>query len=82
MIGYELARGQIVDSISIWTNQRGLGPYGGKGGTLMGKKLGIAGEGIVDLQVVGKRWKAVQLIEDIVSPIWEPFAITNTNSSW
>lgn len=73
IIGYELRTGQVVDSITLWSNKRGLGTFGGTGGKSQEKKLGMPGESLVDIKIVGVKFKGITNVQNMVNAEWAPF---------
>lgn len=73
-MGYEFRAGQIVDSITLWTNKRGLGCFGGTGGKVKDKRIAQPGETLGDIQIESKVFKNYTIVSNLVNPVWVPAA--------
>lgn len=83
-MGYEVRAGAVVDSITLWTNKRGLGTFGGTGGKVKEKKLAQPGQTLGDIQIDATRFKNYVVIQNICNPVWTPAAnsIDWDNGAW
>lgn len=76
IVGYEIRAGAIVDSITLWTNKRGLGSFGGTGGKVKEKRLARPGESLSDIQIEHTKFKNLIVVSNVSNPSWVPVANT------
>lgn len=84
IIGFEARTGQVVDSITLWSNKRGLGTFGGPGGKPTEKTLGMPGESLVNLRVDTTKFKNSTVVHCITAAEWAPFGdkLIWTDGDW
>jgi hypothetical protein len=78
-MGYEIRAGAIVDSITLWTNKKGLGTFGGTGGKIKEKKIANPGQTLVDIQIDTCKFKNFIMVQNISNPAWN---VVGANSDW
>eukprot|EP01126_Amoeba_proteus_P064204 TRINITY_DN8956_c0_g1_i2.p1 TRINITY_DN8956_c0_g1~~TRINITY_DN8956_c0_g1_i2.p1 ORF type:complete len:188 (-),score=45.58 TRINITY_DN8956_c0_g1_i2:53-616(-) len=81
---YELRSGQVIDSITFWTNKRGIGTFGGRGGRVKEKKIGFPGQTLVDVEIVSMKFKNSTMVQNITNSVWKPAARVSewTDAIW
>jgi len=65
IIGLGVWYGSIIDAVTITTNKKEYGPYGGKGGAY--KKL--SGKELINIYIIPGIFKNMKVVENIV-PLW------------
>jgi len=82
IIGYELRTGALVDSIALWSNQRGLGTFGGNGGKPMPKQGAPEfNQGLIDINIKTIKKKDDFMVEKILEPKWGVMHLPQDNAA-